>query len=201
VTVSINRASFLSRGAKSGAALLVAGAAVGSLAETAAADPIGTNDLANVRLLVTWELLASNFYSQAVAASNTSTAVMKYLQRAYLNEQEHYQSVAGILSGSGNTPAVSGDVTFAYPKGTFDSQTSIISAAVKLENAILGTYLGVIGTMVNETFSTGLASMAACEAQHASYFTDASGGKIFDLSFPPWLTIEASSNLLDGYTA
>ena len=110
MTNSISRADLLRRGARGGAALVVAGATVGVLAESASADPLSQNDLAYARLLVGAELLASNFYSQAIAASNTSAAVMKYLKKAYLNEQEHYQSVSGILSGSGNTPAVSGDV-------------------------------------------------------------------------------------------
>ena len=56
--------------------------------------------MAYVRLLVGAELLASDFYSQAVAASTAKGAVARYLKRAYLNEQEHYQSVAGILSGA-----------------------------------------------------------------------------------------------------
>ena len=121
MTVSISRADLLGRGARGGAALLVAGGVLGTLAETASADPLPVSDLAYTRLLVAAELLASDFYSQAIAASNTTGAFAKYLKKAYLNEQEHYQSVAGILSGSGNTPAVSGDIDFSYPAGTFDS--------------------------------------------------------------------------------
>ena len=146
-------------------------------------------------------MLSSDFYSQAVAAANTSGAVTRYLKRAYLNEQEHYQSVAGIVSGSGQTPAVSGDIDFTFPKGTFDSQKSIIAFAPKLEATVLGAYLGALGAMQTNALKTGLAQIAACEAQHSSYFTTANGGKSFWVSFPPALTIDQASNALDAFTA
>jgi hypothetical protein len=201
VTNSISRADLLRRGARGGAALVVAGAVVGVLTETASADPLSTQDLAYARLLVGAELLASNFYSQAIAASNTSGSVMRYLKKAYLNEQEHYQSVSGILSGSNNTPAVSGDVSFGYPAGTFESESSILKAAAQLETLMLGTYLGAVGGMVSNTFRTGIAQIAACEAQHSSYFTSMTGGKAYSLSFPPALTMQQASDAMASYTA
>jgi hypothetical protein len=201
VTVSITRADLLSRGARGGAALLVAGTTLGVVAQVAEAEPLPVGDLAYARLLVGAELLASDFYTQAIAASNSKPAVMKYLKRAYLNEQEHYQSVAGILSGSNNVPAISGDFDFTFPAGTFESEGSILKFAVRLEGMVLGTYLGAIGGIVSNSFKTGLAQIAACEAQHQSYFTAATGGKTFNLSFPPALTIQQASDAFAAYTA
>jgi hypothetical protein len=179
----------------------MAGAAVGALAETASADPLSNQDLAYARLLVGAELLASDFYQQAIAASNTGATVRQYLKRAYLNEQEHYQSVAGILSGAGQAPAVAGDIDFGYADGTFASESSILKAARTLEAIVLGTYLGAIGGIQTNAFKTGIAQIAACEAQHASYFTSALGGKAFSLSFPPALTIQQASDAMAAYTA
>jgi len=201
VTASITRAQLLSRSAKGGAALLVAGSALSQFVEAAAADPLPGSDLAYARLLVGAELLASDFYTQAIAAANTKPTVMKYLKRAYANEQEHYQSVAGIISGAGQTPAVSGDIDFSYPKGTFDSQKSILMFAQQLEGTILGTYVGAIGGMQTNSLKTGLAQIAACEAQHSAYFNTVLGGRTFSLAFPPALTIDQASNALDAYTA
>jgi hypothetical protein len=198
--VHLTRAQLLRRGG-AGAAVLVGGAALGPLVENAAADPIPAADIAYVRLLVGAELLASDFYTQAIAASNTSGAVTGYLKRAYFNEQEHYQSVAGIISGTGNTPAVSSDIDFTYPKGTFASEASITKFALQLENLILGSYLGALGGIATNSFKTGLAMIAACEAQHASYFSTATGSKAFNLSFPPALTIDQASDALGAYTA
>jgi hypothetical protein len=178
----------------------VGGAALGQFVDTAAA-ALPTMDLAYVRLLVGAELLASNFYSQAVAAANSSVAVTKYLKRAYFNEQEHYASVAGILTGAAVTPAVAGDFTFSYPAGTFDTESSIVAFAAQLESTILGAYLGAIGQIQTVSFLGGLAQVAACEAEHVSYFTAAGGGKAFHLSFPPPLSIDQASNAFDPYTA
>ena len=201
MTASMTRAQLFSRGAKGGAALLVAGTALSQFAESAAADPLPASDLAYARLLVGAELLASDFYSQAVAAANSSPKVMQYLKKAYANEQEHYQSVAGILSGAGVTPAVSGDIDFSYPKGTFASQKSILKLAWQLETTVLGSYLGAIGGMQTSSLREGLAQIAACEAQHLSYMTVQNGGKAFSLSFPAGLTIDQASNAMDAFTA
>ena len=97
-------------------------------------------------------------------------AVTKYLKRAYLNEQEHYQSVAGIISGSLNTPAVSGDIDFSYPAGHVRHPGVDPQVRPALESTMLGTYLGAIGGIQTNTFKTGLAQIAACEAQHAELF-------------------------------
>jgi len=201
VTVSITRADLLKRGARGGAGLAVAGGAFATLAAAASADPLSAQDLAYVRLLVGAELLASDFYGQAIAASNTSASTMSYLKRAYFNEQEHYQSVAGILIGAGVTPAVSGDIEFAYPAGTFADQASIVKAANSLEAIVLGSYLGAMGGMASNAYKTGLAQIAACEAQHASFFTTQMGGKAFNLSFPPALTIEQATAGMAAFTS
>ena len=201
MSASISRGQLLSRGAKGGAALVVAGSALGRFVDTAAAAPLPTADLAYARLLVGAELLASDFYSQAIAAANAGPTVAGYLKRAYANEQEHYQSVAEIVSGAGLTPAVSGDIDFSYPAGTFDSQGSIVKFAAQLEGTVLGAYLGAIDGIQTDSLKAGLARIAACEAQHSAYFTSARGGKAFSLSFPPALTIDQASNALDAFTA
>ena len=203
MSAPITRGQLLSRSAKGGAALLVGGAALGSLVETASAasTTLPTGDLAYVRLLVGAELLASDFYSTALAAANAKPAVTAYLKRAYANEQEHYTSVAQILSGVGVTPAVSGDIDFSYPDGTFATQHSIAKFAAGLETTILGAYLGAIDGIQTDTLKVGLARIAANEAQHVGYFSAAAGGKAFTLSFPQELTIDEASNALDAFTA
>ena len=181
--------------------LLVAGTALAQLADDAAADPLSSADLAYGRLLVGAELLASDFYTQAIAASNTSPAVMKYLKRAYANEQEHYQSVAGILRGAGVTPAVSSDIDFMYPRASFASQASILKLAQQLETIMLGTYLGAVGGMQSSSFKQGLAQIAASEAQHLSYMWTKNGFKAFNIAFPPALTIDQASAAMDAFTS
>jgi hypothetical protein len=201
MNVFLTRGQLLGRGAKSGAALVLSGAAVAAVAGAASADPLPASDLAYARLLVGVELLGADFYAQAVAASTASTTVQHYLERALLNEQEHYTSVAGILSGAGQAPAVSADIDFSYPAGTFASEKSILRAGNGLESLMLGTYLGAIGGMQTNAFKTGLAQIAACEAQHSSYFATRLGGTAFHLSFPPALTVQQASDAMAAFTA
>ena len=201
MSASITRGQLLSRSAKGGASLLVAGSALGQFVGTAAAAPLPVGDLAYARLLVGVELLASDFYTQAIAAANAGPQLGWYLKRAYLNEQEHYKSVAGIISGAGQTPAVSGDIDFSYPDGTFAGQGSIVKLAKQLEDLSLGAYLGAIAGMQTPGLIAGLGRIAACEAQHSSYFTTVLGGKAFKSSFSPALTIDQVSNTLDTFTA
>jgi hypothetical protein len=201
VTASMTRSQLFSRGAKGGAALLVAGTALGQFVESAAADPLPAADLAYARLLVGAELLASDFYQQAVAASNSRPGVMRYLKKAYANEQEHYQSVAGILSGAGVTPAVSTDIDFSFPKDAFASQSSILKLAQVIETVVLGTYLGAVGGMQTNSLKQGVAQIAASEAQHLSYMWTQNGGKAFSIAFPPALTIDQASAAMDAFAS
>lgn len=202
MSAPITRGQLLARGAKGGTALLVVGSALGRFAGVAAADPVPTTaDLAYARLLVGVELLASDFYTQAIAAANTGKRVGGYLKRAYANEQAHYESVAAIISGAGQTPAVAGDIDFSYPAGTFAGQSSIVTFARQLEGMMLGAYLGAIAGIETDGLEAGLAGIAACEAQHSAYFTTALGGKAFGAAFPPALSVDEVSNAIDAYTA
>jgi hypothetical protein len=197
----MTRGQLFSRGAKGGAALLVAGTSLAQFVDSAAADPLSTTDLAYGRLLVGAELLASDFYTQAVAASNSRASVLKYLKKAYANEQEHYQSVAGILSGAGVTPAVSTDIDFTYPKGAFATEGSVLKLAQQLETIMLGTYLGAVGGMQTNSLKQGIAQIAASEAQHLSYMWTKNGGKAFSVAFPPALTIDQASAAMDAFAS
>jgi rubrerythrin len=197
----MSRGQLLARSAIGGAALFAGGSAVTRLVEPAAADPLPSSDLAYTRLLVGAELLAVDFYSQATAAANAGPTVAWYLKRALANEKDHYASVAQILSGAGLTPAVAADIDFSYPAGTFASGGSIVKFARQLEETVLGAYLGALSGIQTSSLKGALGRIAASEAQHAAYFTSALGGKTFDDSFPPALTIDQASNAFDAYTA
>jgi len=197
----VSRSEFLSRGAKGGAALLVAGPVAAGLAGSAAADPLSTSDLAYARLLVGAELLAADFYGQAIAAGTAGPGVTRHLVRAHANEQEHYASVAGILSGAGFTPAVASDIDFSYPRGTFATEKAMVELGQRLETVVMGAYLGAIGGMQTGAFKQGLAQIAASEAQHLSYLWTRNGGNAFNTAFPPALTIDQASAAMDAFTS
>jgi hypothetical protein len=186
---------------KGGAALLVAGSAATLLAPAASADPLSDNDLAYVRLLIGTELLGIDFYSRAIDAKKLSSKGQKYLKAALLNEKEHYQSVAAILSGAGLVPAVSADVDFAYPKGSFDTAGAVTKLAARLETAFLGAYLGAVGGMQSSALVGGIGRIAANQAQHLSVFQNMLFGRPINVSFPQAMPVQAVSDVLDTYTA
>jgi len=195
------RAELLSRGTRGGLAVLAGGSALALLATDADADTLPSTDLAYARLLVGAELLAINFYTQAVAAQQFANSMRKHLQQALFNEQEHYRSVAGILSGAGQVPAVAGDINFSYPSGSFGSRSSIAMLGFELETTFVGAYVGAVGAMQTSSLLSGIASIGANEAQHLSLFSDQLYGRPIGVSFPPALTIDQASAALDAFTA
>ena len=201
MSLQFTRAELFSRGAKGGAALLVAGSAVGVFAGTAAADPLSDNDLAYVRLLIGTELLGIDFYSRAVDAKKMSAQGQKVLKAALANEKEHYQSVSAILTGASLVPLTAADIDFSYPKTAFDSASSITKLAAELEAAFTGAYLGAAGGMQASSLVGGIASIGANQAQHLSAFQNVLFGKPINVAFPKAMSIPDVSNVLDTYTA
>jgi hypothetical protein len=200
VNDEISRAEFLSRGAKGGAALLVAGAGVAALAPAASADPLSDNDLAIARVVVAAELLGIDFYTQSIAAKKLDKDDTKRFAQILSNEKEHYQSVAGILSGAGQVPATSLDIDMSYPGGTFDSAESINKQAQQIETIMLGCYLGAVAGFQAVGIAAGLAQIGASEAQHVAFFQTKLTGKPFALAFPgPPLNFDAATKALDVY--
>jgi hypothetical protein len=201
VSAGISRSQLLSRGAKSGAALVLAGSIAGSLPGSALADTIPDEDLAYARLLVGAELLAADFYTQAIASKRFRAGASRDLKRALFNEREHYQTVSAVLSGAGQPPAVAADFDFAYPAGSFASESSIAKLGVTLEAAFLGAYLGAVDGLQTSALKQPVARIAASEAQHLSVLTQLAGADPIGISFPSPLTIDEASNALDAFAS
>ena len=199
MTAPFCRAQLFSRSAKGGAALLVTGSIAGALTGSAAADTIPDADLAYARLLVGAELLASDFYGQAIASKKVSGDTLKSMKRAFFNEQEHYQAMAQILSGAGQPPAAAEDFDFVYPQGTFASTASIAKIGVTLETAFLGAYLGAVDGLQTSALKLTVARIAASEAEHMSVMSRLTGADPIGISFPASLTIDEASDALDAF--
>jgi hypothetical protein len=197
---SLTRAQLFSRTAKGGAALLVAGSALGQFVGTAAADPLPDADLAYARLLVATELLGADFYAKAIASHQVGPHLLKRLKLAHANELQHYQSVGAILTGAGYTPAGDGDIDFSYPRGAFTSEGSVAKVALELETVMLGAYLGAVDGIQTAALKPVVARIGASEAQHVAYLSTIKGLSSFQ-AFPNPMTIQQVSNALDAYTA
>ena len=173
--------------------------AIGAPAKTASSGPLADLDLAIARLAVAAEILAIEFYTQAIAAKKFKGDATKYLKRALFNEQEHLTAMSQILNGAGQTPSTADDFTSTFPKGTFDSRGSIAKFGVALETAFLGAYLGAVDGVASSDLKTTAARIAASEAQHLSVFSELAANRPIGVSFPAPIDYATASDLLDAY--
>jgi rubrerythrin len=169
------------------------------VAGSASADAIPDGDLAYARLMVSAELLAVDFYAQALASKQFSGHASRYLRQALFNEREHYRSVSGMLTGAGQSPATAVDFDFSYPQRSFISKTSIAKLGAALETTFLGASLGAVDALQTNALKQPVARIAASEAEHLSVCGRLSGGNPVGISFPDALTIDEASNALDAY--
>jgi len=190
----------LLRGAGSGAALAVAGTALGGLVPRAEA-AVPDADLAYARLLVAVELLSLDFYRRALRSRRFGGDALLELYRARAAEHRHYGEAAAILTAAGQVPATSQDIDFTYPGGSFDSRRSIARLGVRLESLSLGAYLGAVRALQTPLYRGHAARAAASEAQHLSVFAGEVGGRRLGSPFPAALSIDRVSDALDAYTS
>jgi hypothetical protein len=203
----LDRAGFLSLGARGGAAVAMGAISAGLLvdkaaaagAQTTAATALGDLDLALARLAVGAEILAVEFYTEAIAAKQFGDGTVRYFKRALFNEQEHLTAMSGIISGAGQTPSTADDFTITFPKGTFDSRGSMAKFGVALETAFVGAYLGAVDAFAPSDLKTIAARVAASEAQHLSVFSDLAANHPVGISFPTPIDYATASDVLDAY--
>jgi len=193
----LTRAGLLRSGAA--AALVASGAGVVARGAAAAAPPDA--DLAYARVLVAADLLAADFYTQALAAKQFGAPTTKALRHAAFNEQEHYTAVAGVLMAAGQTPATADDIDFSYPSKAFGDRGSIAKLGVAIEQLQLGAYLGAADTAQTEPLRNIAARIAANEAQHLSLFTGLLENRLLGVSLPLPLDIDEASDALGAYTS
>jgi hypothetical protein len=198
-TARFSRAGLLRRGAAGGGALLLSGSAVSAFAGTAAAAGVPDGDLAFLRLLIGAELLAADFQTQALASGKLSSKSTALVKQMLADEKAHYTGLANLLTGAGQIPATADDMNFAYPKGSFDSEASIMKLAATLEDVTLGAYLGAVENVQTAQLRLPIGQISANEAQHQSALAAASGRPPIGHAFGPALSIAAVSGALDAY--
>lgn len=186
---------------RSSALAALAGSGAGVLASAADAAAPPDSDLAYARLLIAADLLGADFYARAIAAKAFEDRTSKALKRAAFNEQEHYATVAALLTAAGQTPATADDIDFSYPAKSFADKGSIAKLGVELEQLQLGAYLGAADAVQTDPLRSIVSRIAANEAQHLSLFTNALDNRPFAISLPVPLTIDDASNMLGAYTS
>lgn len=194
-----SRAGLLRRGLVGGGSLVAVGSASSAFAASASALGPAGGDLASLRLLIGAELLALDFQARALASGKLQASRHALIVRIHADEQAHYDGLASLMNGAGQTPATADDIDFAYPGGTFGSQASILELSGKLEELQLGAYVGVSQTMSAPRLRLAVAQITANEAQHVAALATASGRPAIGRAFGPALSSSAVTSVLDDY--
>ena len=165
------RAQFISRGGKGGLAL-VAGGSLLALADGTALGAVSTDaDIA--KLAATAELLAIDFYTQAISSKQLKGDELSYLVGAKGNETAHYNALKGVPGAA--TPT---GLKFVYPAGSFGSRKSIGMLGTALETAFVGAYMGAVTALKSNELKGIAAEIGACESRHLSVLTNIGAGAI-----------------------
>jgi Ferritin-like domain len=189
----------MSRGGVLRLALTGAGLATLGVPPAAAAAGAPDADLSFLRVLVAVELLKADFASTALAGDTLGARPAGLIRRIRADDGVHYAGLAALLSGAGQTPATADDIDFAYPRGSFVSERSILGLASKLGTLTLGAYLGAVENVSTPTFRLPLGQIAANEAQQLSALAAFAGRPVIGGAFAGSLAIDAVSSALDEY--
>lgn len=189
------RAQFLTRGARGGVALVAGGALLG-LAEGTAFGAAST-DVDIAKLAATAELLAIDFYTNAISSKKLKGDELSYLAGAKGNEVDHYNALKGVLKSA--TPA---GLKFTYPSGSFASRKAIGMLGMALETAFVGAYMGAVTALQSNELKGVAAEIGACESRHLSVLTNIGSNAIVPApSLPKVLTAAQASAAVKPFIA
>jgi rubrerythrin len=179
-----------------GGVLIASATGLGALAPSAFADAPPAGDLAYLRLLIAAELLAVDFYSEASAHGDLSTARAR---RIAADEAEHYRLLAALMTAAGQTPATADDIDFAYPRATFGGTGSVLRFAQQLELMLVGSYLDGLANVQTAAYRQTMAQILANEARHQSALAAAQGKPLLAAALPRAVPMDVMSDFLDRY--
>jgi hypothetical protein len=195
----LTRAAVLRRGAFAGGALALGGAGAAVLAAPAGAMTFPDSDLANLRLLVGIELLALDYQGQALAGGKLSSSTSTLFKQGVASDTAHYNGLVDLLGKGNVVAATTDDIDFAYPKGSFDSESAILKLADEIQGLALGAYTGALENIQTPQLRLPVAQIAANEAQHMSALGALAGKPVLGRAFGPSLQIDAVTAALDEY--
>jgi len=177
---------------------VAAGAAV-VLRPPPALAALSEDDLAYANFGVAAELLLAEFYRRAIAAKLYHGTSLAALRRVEFNEREHYAALAGVLSGAGEEPPIAEDFEFPLPGAAFRTKGATARLGLRLERAVLGSYLSAAATIDDRPVRSVFVRIAASEAEHVSALSRISNGQAVGVSFPQPLDLEAAGAVIGPY--
>jgi rubrerythrin len=177
----------------------VSASGLGALAPGAFADgtpPAG--DLAYLRLLIAAELLAVDFYTQALERGDLRRAYGARAQRILVDESEHYTLLAALMTAAGQTPATA-DIDFSYPGGVLTGPESTLRFARELEQVFVGSYIDALTNVQTPAYRQTMAQILANEARHQSALAGLEGKPPIGNALAKPVPMDVMSDFLDIY--
>ena len=169
------------------------------LVAPAGAMTVPDGDLAYLRVLTAAELLALDYQARALSSGRLSGDARAIVTRALADDKAHYAALVDLLGKGNVVAATSDDIDFAYPKGSFDSERSILGLATAIESLVLGAYTGALQSLETPLLRLPVAQIAANEAQHVGALAALGGRPVIGKAFAPALSIDAVTSALDDY--
>ena len=191
----MNRRHLILSAAGAGLAATGLAAPRGALAALTATD----DELAYASFGQAAELLLADIYARLATAKLVSGAGARDVARAGFNATEHAAALAKLLTDAGQTAAVAGDFSFAWPDGTFATRKAATAAGLKITQPLLGVYLSAAGGISIASYRTLFASMAANVSQQVGALSRLAGLRPVGVSFPPLTDVETASDAIEAY--
>jgi hypothetical protein len=159
-----------------GAVLAVAGSRSATASAPAGTSGLSDDDLANIAVVIGYELAAEQLYEHAIAAG-ADDPLWAVLARQHAAYADGLAGISGISADSPNTELVDQYAT--------DFDTSDPAAAgYQLESVTSATNVELLGVIVDVNTATAMASIAAMESRQAAVLVGLSGqGDDFDALF------------------
>ena len=145
------------------------------------------------------ELLLAEYYRRAVATGLFRGSALGALRRAGFDEREHYAALELVLTGAGEAPPVAEDFEFAIPAAAFRTRSTAVRLGLRLERAVLGSYVAAAEAIDNRSIRRVFVRVAASESEHVSALSRLASARPVGGSFPAPLDLEAAGAVLGPY--
>ena len=182
---SLNRGTFLVRGALAAGALYGATAVSPILRKAFAQASMGDLDILNFAL--TLEYLEAAFYKEGAKVKGLPEDVVGYVKTFGAEEQEHVDALSATITDLGGKPVEAPAVDFG---DAFANADNFIATAITFEDLGVSAYNGAGPSLEDKDLLATAGSIVQVEARHAATIRFAAGEDPAPDAFDPSLTTD-----------
>ena len=133
------------------------------------------NDLDVLNYALTLEHFEAALYKVLIGANVLSGVEQQYLTTFGAQEQQHVETLTGVISKLGGTPvAAPASYNFAAA-GPITTRDQLVAVVATVEDVGASAYLGAAGYLASKDLLTAALTIHAVEGEHAAIFRDLAG--------------------------